>query len=90
MLRISVHDTPRELTFQLEGRLAGPCVQVLQDCWQNAVACQRPRAICVDLTQVTSIDSNGQACLAALHRGGAGFIAADCLTKDIVDEISRH
>jgi hypothetical protein len=32
MLRITVHDKPEALTFQLEGRLAGPWVRVLQEC----------------------------------------------------------
>jgi hypothetical protein len=35
------------------------------------------------------IDEAGKACLAALHRQGAGFITADCLTKAIVDEITQ-
>jgi hypothetical protein len=43
----------------------------------------------VDLTQVTSIDAAGRACLAAMHRGGADFVAADCLTKAVVAEITH-
>jgi hypothetical protein len=31
----------------------------------------------VDLTGVTYIDDEGEACLAAMHRQGAEFIAAD-------------
>jgi hypothetical protein len=41
MLRITVHDKPGALTFQLEGRLAGPWVRVLEECWQSALARQR-------------------------------------------------
>ena len=43
----------------------------------------------LDLTGVTFIDAAGKACLAAMHRQGAEFIAADCLTKDIVAEIAH-
>jgi hypothetical protein len=43
----------------------------------------------VDLTGVTSIDPAGKACLAAMHRQGAEFVAADCLTKAIVAEITQ-
>ena len=89
MLRITVHDTPDALTFQLEGRLAGPWVPVLQECWQSALAGQHEPGLRVDLTGVTSIDAAGQACLAALHREGAEFIAADCLTRAVVAEITR-
>ena len=88
MLRITVHDKPGALTFQLEGRLAGPWVRVLQECWQGALTRQRQAILRVDLTGVTSIDAAGRACLAALHRQGAEFVAADCLTKAVVAEIT--
>jgi ABC-type transporter Mla MlaB component len=89
MLRITVHDKPEALTFQLEGRLAGPWVRVLEECWQNALARQRQPTLRVDLTEVTSIDAAGRACLAAMHREGAEFIVADCLTRAVVAEITR-
>ena len=88
MLRITVHEDPESLTFQLEGRLAGPWVRVLHECWQSALADQRQPLLRVDLTEVTSIDAAGRACLADLHRRGAEFIAADCLTRAVVDEIT--
>ncbi|SRR5579871_1367471 len=89
MLRITVHDRPGVLTFQLEGRLAGPWVRVLEQCWQSARVGQPEPILRVDLTGVTSIDPAGQSCLAALHRQGAEFVAADCLMKAVVDEITR-
>ena len=89
MLRITVHDNPGSLTIQLEGRLAGSSVQVLSECWQNTLADPRQNNLCVDLTEVTSIDAAGRACLLTLHRKGVKFIASDCLTKDIVDELTR-
>ena len=89
MLRITVHDKPGALTFQLEGSLAGPWVRELEACWQVALARRRQSILRVDLTGVTFIDAAGQACLAAMHRQGAEFIAADCLTKAAVAEITR-
>jgi ABC-type transporter Mla MlaB component len=89
MLRITVHDKPGDLTFQLEGRLAGPWVRVLEECWQSGLARQRQPTLRVDLTGVISIDASGRACLAALHRQGAEFIAADCLTNAVVAEITQ-
>jgi hypothetical protein len=50
MLRITVDDKPGALTFHLEGRLAGPWVRVLEECWQSALARQRKPILCVDLT----------------------------------------
>src|SRR5437867_2249798 len=89
MLRITVHEGPRALTFQLEGRLAGPWVRELEECWQSTLAGRRKPILRVDLTGVTFIDAAGQDCLAALHRQGAEFVAADCLMKAVVEEITR-
>jgi hypothetical protein len=89
MLRITIHDKPEALTFQLEGRLAGPWVGVLQESWQDANARPRQRPIYMDLSEVIAIDASGRACLSSLHRQGVEFIATDCLTKDIVDEVTR-
>ena len=89
MLRITVHDHPQALTFQLEGILAGPWLHVLEDCWQSTLARQCKPNLLVDLTGVTFIDAAGQACLEHMHRQGAEFVAADCLTKAVVDEITQ-
>ena len=87
MLRITVHETPGALTFQLEGRLAGPWVRVLQECWQSVSARRRQPIRRVDLTGVTAIDAAGRAQLAALQREGTEFVAVDCLMKAVVAEI---
>jgi hypothetical protein len=63
---------------------------VLEDCWQTTLAGQRKPILRVDLTGVTSIDAAGQACLAAMHQRGVEFIAADCLTKAVVAEITQE
>jgi ABC-type transporter Mla MlaB component len=87
MLRITVAKNRKTLTFRLEGRLAGLWVRELEDCWQSTTARGHNSIVHVDLTGVTFIDNAGKACLAAMHRQGAIFIAPDCLTKDVVREI---
>ena len=87
MLRITIHDKSPVLTFQLEGKLVGPWVCELEQCWQSIVIGQREPILRVDLTGVTLIDEAGKACLADMHRRGAQFVTADCLTNAIVDEI---
>jgi hypothetical protein len=64
-------------------------VRELEECWRRTLAGRRP-AIRFDLVGVTFIDAAGKACLAALHRQGAQFIAADCLTKAVVAEITQE
>ena len=87
MLRITANDSPRVLTFRLEGRLEGPWVRELEQCWRSTLNGASRTAICVDLTGVTYIDAAGKARLAEMHDQGAVFIADDCLTKAIVAEI---
>jgi CBS domain-containing protein len=88
MLRITVHSEPGSLTFQLEGSLVGPWVRELEACWQTTVTGRRVQPLLLDLTGVTYVDAAGEACLAALHRQGAEFVAADCLMKAVVAEIT--
>jgi len=89
MLRITVHDRPESLTFQLEGRLAGPSVGEVEACRQHTLSGRRRPAVRFDLAGVTFIDKAGKAYLAAMHRLGAEFVAADCLTRAIVAEITE-
>lgn len=89
MLRITVHDEPRDVTFQIEGMLAGPSVMELDKCWRSALANQSKPNLCIDLTGVTFIDEEGKACLAELHRAGAEFLGADCATKSVLDAIAQ-
>jgi hypothetical protein len=64
-------------------------VRELEECWQDALASRREPILRVDLTGLISIDAAGRACLAALHRQGAEFFAADCLMQAVLDEITR-
>ena len=89
MLRITADEKPRVLSFRLEGRLEGPWVGELEQCWRGMVARAGTPALRVDLTGVTFVDSAGKAQLTAMHREGAKFIADDCLTRAIVSEIAE-
>jgi anti-anti-sigma regulatory factor len=88
MLRITVHEDPGSLTFQLEGRLAGPWVRELEDCWQSTPAGRRKPVLRFDLTGVTYIDAVGKDFLAARHAEGAEFLACGCLMRAVVAEIT--
>ena len=88
MLRITVQQDAESLTFQLEGRLAGPWVRELEHCWQDTRDSQPKPVLRFDLTAVTFIDAAGKAFLAARHADGAEFIAAGCLMRALVTEIT--
>jgi hypothetical protein len=87
MLRITIHTHPTCLTFQLEGKLAGPWVGELAACWQRTVVEEGRPVDRVDLAELTSIDAEGKQLLAAIHARGAELVATDCLMKATVAEI---
>ncbi|WP_447978643.1 STAS domain-containing protein [Candidatus Nitrospira bockiana] len=86
MLRITTHVDQDAVTLKLEGRLAGPWVKELEQCW---CGCGRQQAnpVRIDLSGVTHIDGEGKALLARLYAGGAQFLTRGCLTTCIVEEI---
>jgi len=89
MLRITIHEERHAITLHLEGTLAGQSLRVLEECWQGTIARRGKSILRVDLTDVTFVDDAGEACLAAMHRQGARFVAVDCMTKAIIAEITR-
>lgn len=89
MLRINIRHDAKSLTFQCEGRLAGPWVREAEACWQQMRAANRNSVIRLDLTGVTIIDAAGKTFLAAAYAHGAELIAAGCLTRAIVAELTN-
>jgi anti-anti-sigma regulatory factor len=90
MLRITTYHTAELLTFQLEGRLAGPWVVEVQDCWQRTAAGRGDTAVRFDLTGVTYVDAAGKEFLLAMHEQGSEFVATGCLMRAIVAEIAHR
>jgi len=85
MLKITIDIEGKRANLELEGRLAGPWVQELRDCWPRARSAERQ--INVVLKQVTFIDGAGRQLLAEMHRQGAVLAAEGCMTKAIVEAI---
>lgn len=77
------------LTLVLEGRLAGPWVEELQASWQALSANEHNRVV-INLADVTYIDADGKALLVRLWRQGAELQASGCLTRCVIEEITRR
>ena len=78
---------PNTAWLVLEGRLAGPWVEELNDyCCEMSM--NQYRCTKIDLAGVTFIDQDGKALLARLWRGGAELCASGCLTRCVVEEIT--
>ncbi len=87
MLKITVQDRASDTVFELEGKLAGPWVEELKECWRNAAVRRQPVKIL--LCAVTFVDARGKDLLSEMYRNGAELEAEGCMTKAIVDEITR-
>jgi hypothetical protein len=88
MLRITIHDVPQVVTFRLEGRLAGPWVQELAECWLATLARYPGTTVRIELAAVTFVDAAGKEALRAMHERGAELVASGCLMKAVVGEIT--
>ena len=89
MLRVTMTNQNQTITLKIEGKLAGPWVHEVTRVWTDTA--QSPRnGYVVDLRSVTFVDRLGQALLAKMSQQGAQLIAADCLTRNIVDEIRKE
>jgi len=89
MMRITIHEQAESLIFHVEGKLVGPWVAELDHCWQQALSSKPFSAIRVDLSEVTHIDAGGKELLATMHDQGAELIAACCLMKAVVAEVTQ-
>lgn len=80
--------SPGPISLILEGKLAGPWVDELNSYWRQISGTQQHGAV-IDLTGVTFIDVNGKALLTKLWQQGAELRAAGCLTRCIIEEITK-
>lgn len=88
MLKITVSHEHPGMSFTLSGRLVGPWVQELRQCWLMADM-NDPRQCRVDLRDVSFIDEAGARLLAQMTREGVSIQASGCLTKAIVESLDK-
>ncbi len=89
MLKITTDKEAGRTKVKLEGRLAGPWVEELKQCWQQSAAAGEPVKV-VELSEVIFIDAAGKRLLADMHRQGAALTACSgCMTRAITEEILR-
>ncbi|HEY7164615.1 MAG TPA: hypothetical protein VIB79_08645 [Candidatus Binatia bacterium] len=87
MLRITTRVDGTGTILDLEGKLAGPWVEELENCWKQIGVESQP--LRVSLKSVTFIDSAGTTLLDKMHRKGVELQAEGCMIKAIVAEIRR-
>ena len=87
MLKISVHEAPATVTFQVEGKLVGAWAKELEQSWSAAASLRKQKKAIVDLTETLFIDSEGRRVLRSLYLDGAKFRTNRPMTECIVAEI---
>ena len=89
MLKITLHDSARELRFKLEGKLMGLWVAELRQCWKTAASTTSGRRTICELDEVDFVCPEGESLLAEMHQEGVRLVAATPVTRAVVDEIRR-
>ncbi|HUC53543.1 MAG TPA: TolC family protein [Candidatus Cybelea sp.] len=87
MLRITTEKKRGRMFLGVEGRLAGPWVGALEQCWRELHAASPREKFHVDLCAVSFIDAAGKVLLKEIHRQGGQLVAEGCLNQAIVQEI---
>jgi hypothetical protein len=89
MLKITIHDSAAALRFRLEGRLTGPWVDELRQCWRTAASTTGGRETVLDLREVDFVCPDGQELLSEMYGKGVRLLAATPLIQAMVEEISH-
>ncbi len=87
MLRITTETRRGRLTLSVEGRLAGPWVAALEQCWRELLTASPRQKFSINLCGVSFIDDAGKVLLQEMHRLGGELTAEGCLNQAIVNEI---
>jgi anti-anti-sigma regulatory factor len=87
MLKITLHDSARELQLKLEGRLSGLWVHELEQCWLTASSTTQGRRTVVDLGEVDFVDPAGESLLARMHTQGVELMAVTPLIQAVLREV---
>ena len=87
MLRITLTNSPEEQRWSLQGQLVGQWAAELRSTWRKAQVEADPHRCIVELTEVTSIDRQGEDVLSEIMSHGAEFIASDVYTKHLLQNL---
>ena len=90
MIIIDTRESGNQLTFKVEGRLCGPGVAALEDCWRSAVRRYPHGKFAVDLSQVTFIDQAGSLLLQLMDRDGVTFFTTGLMTDEVNEILGRN
>src|SRR5579872_5416310 len=89
MLKVTKNQADSAETWELEGKLSGDWVKELERCWKERPS-QAGVSLQVHLKTVSYIDAAGRQLLVAMHGSGVEIVGCGCMTRAVVDEITRE
>ena len=89
VLRITTQKKRGRTVLSIEGRLSGPLVGTLEQCWRELRGATPSEKLQLNLCEVSFIDAAGRILLKEIHRQGGELVAEGCLNQMIVDEIVK-
>lgn len=91
VLRVTTITAKGSPVLKLEGKLGGPWVDELENCWKEAVAESTHRnAIKIDMRGVSYVDHRGQNLLRRMEREGASLMECSDFIRQILDAKDGH
>src|SRR3974377_337703 len=87
MLRITTETKRGKTILSVEGRIAGPSISILEQCWRELCSASPRQKLSGSPCGVGFIYIDGKGLLKEKHRRGANLLAEGCLNQAIVNEI---
>ena len=90
MLKVTSVHCEAPWTIKVEGQLFTAWIPELQSVWKQAQQSVLGKTIVVDLSGMTSIDSNGEGALITMVRQGARLTARGVYNEHLAKELTRE
>jgi hypothetical protein len=89
MFKVTVRHANTNETWELEGKLSGDWVVELERYWKERLT---PVGVPlqIQLKAVSYIDAAGKELLMRMHGRGVEIVGCGCMTRAVVDEITRN
>lgn len=88
MLKITFDSESGKPRWVLSGKLCGPWVDELRSMWERVRGPAKKMEFVVDVSDVTSLDDQGECLLRAMCEAGAQFVARGVSMKHVISEFA--
>lgn len=88
MLKITTVETPGECLLVVSGKVAEPWLPELKKAWESARSSLGNGRLVLDLRDVTTISSEGEAALMQMMNEGAQFLCRGVLVTHVMEKLA--